>query len=172
VIDEQGKLWGRINVIDLTVLLLVLLVGAGFLGLRGEQTSKAQTAQAKPIPLEFDMLIRGLSIGNPEALLKSGDRPRIIIRNQPAGQVLVKTVKIIPNLIPVALPSGKISYVPDVASPYSRDILLTLSADAQMTDDGAVVGGTKLKVATPIEVETARYDIKGSVIDLRELDAK
>ncbi|WP_218081647.1 DUF4330 domain-containing protein [Anthocerotibacter panamensis] len=172
MIDEQGKLWGRINVIDLAALVLLLLVAVGFFGLRGVQNSTAQTTQNKPVFLEFQMLVRGLSIADPEQLLKAGDRPRIIIRNQPAGQVLLAQVKVLPNTLPVGLPNGKINYVPDINSPYSRDILMTLRAEAQMTDDGAVVGGTKLKVATPIELETARYDIKGSVIGIHQVTAK
>ncbi|WP_287127777.1 DUF4330 domain-containing protein [Candidatus Cyanaurora vandensis] len=165
MIDKQGRLWGRVSVIDLTAVLLVGMVVLGWVW-RGSQT-QAQTPQVKAIPLEFDMLVRGLSIGNPQAEFKPGATPRVVIRNQPAGQVTILRVKLIPNVLPVVLPSGKVSYVADQSSPYSRDILLTLVAQAQMTEDGAVVGGTKLKVATPIELEAARYNIKGSVIDLR-----
>jgi len=167
VIDEQGRLWGRVSVIDLAAALLVILAVGGFWTVRIFQSSQAQTTQAKTIPLEFDLLIRGLSIGNPERELKVGDTPRVVIRNQPAGQVTIRSIKIIPNVIPVVGAGGQVQYVPDLSSPYSRDILITLTATAQMTEDGAVVGGTKLKVATPIELETARYNIKGSVIDLR-----
>jgi len=168
VIDNEGKLWGRISVIDLGALLLIFLVGAGFLGLRGSNRSEAQTPEAMK-PLTFKMLVRGLSIEQPKQLFKVADQPRIIIRNQPAGQVTIRGIQIFDDLVPVVLANGKITYVPDGGSPYSRDILLTLEAQAQITEDGAVVGGTKLKVATPIELETSRYDIKGSVINVADV---
>ncbi len=171
MIDAQGRLWGRINIIDFGALLLLLLVIGGFLGLRGVRSTTAQRTQATTL-LEFDVLVRGLSVGDPNSLFKVGDKPRIIIRNQPAGQLTIRKLKIIPNVFPVVRANGSLEYVPNMASPYSKDILITLMADAQMTDDGAVVGGTKLKVATLIELETARYDIKGSVIDLREVAKK
>jgi hypothetical protein len=162
VIDEQGKLWGRISIIDLGALLIVLLVGAGFLGLRGGTV--AQTTQQPMEALTFKMLVRGLSIEKPKELFQPGDQPRVIIRNQPAGQVTIKAVQIFDNTVPILQANDKITYVPDGGSPFSRDILLTLEAQAQQTVDGAVVGGTKLKVATPIELETKSYAIKGSVI--------
>ncbi len=156
--------------IDLGALLMVLLAVGGFWLFKNVGTSAAQPAQAQTVTLEFNMLIRGLSIGDPERVLKVGDRPKVIIRNQPAGQVVIQKIQLIPDLLPVVRPNGTIEYVPDKSRPYSRDILLVLKTEAQITPDGAVVGGTKLKVATPVELETSLYSIKGSVIDLKTVD--
>jgi len=50
---------------------------------------------------------------------------------------------------------------------YSADMLMTLGGNAQITDDGPVLGNNKVKIGTPIEVEGLTYRFNASIVEVR-----
>ncbi|MFM7561058.1 DUF4330 domain-containing protein, partial [Cylindrospermopsis raciborskii] len=50
--------------------------------------------------------------------------------------------------------------------------LLTLEGKAQVTDNGPVLGNSKVKIGMPFELEGFNYNFKASVIDIRLKDGK
>lgn len=166
MIDQQGRVFGRFNLIDLTVVLVaaLFLLGVGLARsghagvnkqLRGEGTA------------EFDLFIRG-GITDP-AIFKVGDKTFITIRNQPYAALTIRQVKVTPRTITMPAPGGVRAY-PDPSEPYSKDVLLTLREKAQLTDDAIVLGGNKIKVGVPIDIEGFKYRLRGSIVDVRLVD--
>jgi Domain of unknown function (DUF4330) len=49
---------------------------------------------------------------------------------------------------------------------------LTLASKAQITKDGPVLGGEKVKVGTPLELDGPAYNFSSSVIAVRIKDKK
>ena len=49
-------------------------------------------------------------------------------------------------------------------------MLITLTDDAQITDNGPVFGNSKVKVGTQIEIEGELYDFYTSTVDVRILE--
>jgi hypothetical protein len=47
------------------------------------------------------------------------------------------------------------------------DLLVTLAGKAQVTNNGPVIGNSKLKIGVPVELEGFNYDFTGAVIDIR-----
>jgi hypothetical protein len=171
ILDARGRLFGKVSLLDLGALAVILLVIVGIFivpGTSGTSTI-AQIADTKPI--EVDVIVRGLSILDPQILLKELARTKkanIIIRNQPYGQVDVKTVQQLPKTLVMPQPDGSAKVVPDPRTDtYSTDLRLTLGGKAQITKDGAVLGNNKIKIGTPIELEGFNYDFNASVIDIR-----
>ncbi|MEN9217035.1 MAG: DUF4330 domain-containing protein [Gloeomargarita sp. HHBFW_bins_162] len=166
-IDQQGRIGGKISVIDLAALLVVLLVVVGIVGVPGRTGSVAQVSPSQPV--EIDMMVRGLSIARPEELIKRGDKASFIVRNQPSGTLEIKNLTIFPPQVEVPQPDGSVKFLEDNRSQtrFLRDMMITLAGTAQIADGGAVLGNTKIKVGVPVELEGAKYNLRGSVMDLR-----
>ena len=169
ILDSKGRLFGKVSLLDVGAALVILLVIVGIFFFPGTSGSVAQLSDKQPI--EVDVLVRGLSVGNPPALInqfKTQKKTNIIIRNEPYGQVDIKAVKELPRTILVPQPNGSIKEIPDPrANSFSTDMLMTLGGQATMTKDGPVLGNSKIKIGTPVQLEGTNYSFNVSVIDVR-----
>lgn len=173
-LDAKGRLYGKISILDLGALLVILVVIVGIFlvpGTSGTSTI-AQIANTKPI--EVDVIVRGLSIRDPQILLDELNRTKktnIIIRNQPYGEVDVKSVQQLPKTLVIPQPDGSTKVVPDPRTDtYSADLRMTLGGKAQITKGGPVLGNNKIKIGTPLELEGFNYNFNSSIIDIRIQD--
>jgi len=170
ILDRQGRLFGKVSILDVGAIAVILLAGVGlFLVPNNTGTSIAQIVAADIKPVEVEMMVKGLTVADAENLIKVGESANITIRNQPRGQVGIKAVKIITPRVVVPKPDGTIATVPDprLSEIYSRDFAITLEAKAKVTEDGVIFGSEKVKVGTPVEIESAKYIMRGSVIGVR-----
>jgi hypothetical protein len=170
ILDSQGRLFGRVSILDVGAALVILLVVVGIFIFPGTSGSVAQIGSAKPV--EVDLIVRGLSVRNPQTLfgqgLSKGGKIKIIIRNQPAGEVGIKSVRPLSRTVLVPQPDGSIKALTDPRpDQFSTDMLLTLEGQAQITKDGFVVGNKQLKIGTTVELESKNYDFNATVIDIR-----
>ncbi len=171
ILDSRGRLFGKLSILDVGAALVILLVVVGIFFFPGTSGSIAQVG-APTKPVEVDVLVRGLNVGNPQELfqqgLKAGGKSNIIIRNQPHGEIGIKSVKQLPRTTLVPQPDGSVKELPDSRSDqFAMDMLLTLDGKAQITETGPVVGNSKLKIGDQIELEGFNYDFKASVIGIR-----
>lgn len=171
ILDSKGRLFGKVSILDLGAALVILLVVVGIFFFPGTSGSVAQVG-APTKPVEVDLIVRGLNVRDPQQLFNQGFRPggktNIIIRNQPHGQIDIKSVKQLPRTILVTQPNGSLKELPDPRpNIYSTDMLLTLGGNAQITDNGPVLGNSKIKIGAPLELEGFNYDFNATIIDLR-----
>lgn len=171
ILDNQGRLFGKLSLLDVGAALVILMVLFGIFFYPGTAGSIAQVG-AKTKPVEIDVIVRGLSASNPEGLIKDFQDSKtlnIIVRNQPSGKVDVKSVDVLPRTVPVPQPDGKVLALPDPRPEvkYSTDLLLTVGAKAQITENGPVIGTSKVKIGTPIEMEGLRFNVTGGIVDVR-----
>ncbi len=174
ILDSQGRLFGKVNILDLGAALVILLVVVGIFFFPGTSGSVAQVGTPTQ-PVEVDVVVRGLGVSDPQELfnqgLKAGGQSNIIIRNQPHGEIGIKSVKQLPRTTPVPQPDGSIKELPTPkADRYSLDLLLSLDGEAQITNKGPVVGNSQLKIGDQIELEGFNYHFKASVIGIRIKD--
>jgi Domain of unknown function (DUF4330) len=172
ILDSKGRLFGKISVLDIGAGLIILMAVVGLLF----GNSAAQVA-ANVQPIEVDVIVRGLTVRNPQELVKSlADQKKtsIIIRNQPYGEVNVLKVENLPRSVAVPQPDGTVKSFADPRPElqYTVDMLITLGGDAQITPDGPVLGNSKIKVGTPIELEGQTYRFMSPVVGVRILDKK
>jgi len=50
---------------------------------------------------------------------------------------------------------------------FTLDMMITLAGDAQITDDGPVLGNNKVKVGTPLELEGQTFRFNAPVVGVR-----
>jgi hypothetical protein len=172
ILDSKGRLFGKFNILDLGAVLVILLVILGIFIFPGGSSAQVGSEMK---PVEVDLIVRGLNVRDPEVLfsenLKKGNKINIVIRNQPHGKIDIKSVQQLPRTVMVPQPDGTLKELPDIKSnSFSTDMLLTLSGKAQITDNGPVIGPSKLKIGVPIELDGFNYNFNGTVIDVRIKD--
>jgi hypothetical protein len=169
ILDSKGRLFGKVSILDLGAALVILIVVVGIFFFPGTSGSVAQLNEKKPI--EVDVLVRGLSVRDPAELINQFNKQKktsIIIRNEPHGQIDIKSVKELPRTILVPQQNGTVKELPDPRSnSFSTDMLMTLSGQATLTKDGAVLGNSKIKIGTPVQLDGMDYNFNASVIDVR-----
>ncbi len=170
ILDSQGRLFGKLSILDVGAALVILLVVVGIFFFPGTSGSVAQLGVTTK-PVEVDVVVRGLSIRNPQELIKefqTKKKTNIIIRNQPYGLVDIKSVKELSRSVVVPQPDGSVKALPDPRKDtFSTDMMITLAGKAQITANGPVLGNNKIKVGMPIELEGFDYNFNSSVIDVR-----
>ena len=171
ILDSKGRLFGKINLLDLGAALVILLVIIGIFVFPGTTGSVAQV-NTKTVPIEVDLAVRGLNVRDPQRLFErgftKGGKTNVIIRNQPYGQIGIKSVQVLPRTLTVSQPDGSVKELPDPrTNNFSTDILLTLEGKAQITDSGPVLGNSKVKIGTTFELEGFNYNFNSTVIDVR-----
>ncbi|MDB9311831.1 DUF4330 domain-containing protein [Spirulina sp. CS-785/01] len=175
ILDSKGRLFGKLSLIDLGAALVILLVIIGIFVIPGPSGSLAQVTTTQPI--EVDVLVRGLSIRDPDILLETFEetpQTNIIVRNQPSGSVEIKNVELIDRQIIVTQPDGTVITMPDPrtsAELFSHDLLFTLTGQAEITPNGPVLKKSQVKIGTSLELDGNIYNFRGSIIDVR-LDAE
>ncbi|NJP09931.1 MAG: DUF4330 domain-containing protein [Leptolyngbyaceae cyanobacterium RU_5_1] len=169
IVDSQGRLFGKISILDIGAVLIILLALIGIFIFPGASGS---IAQGKTQPVEVEVVVR-VAAQNTEDLLKEGDKTSIIIRNQPYGEVKIKSVKPLSDNVYIPLPDGKVKSLPDPRpeATLSKNLLVILAGNAQITKNGPVLGNNKIKIGTPIELEGFKYNFTNlNVRDVRILD--
>lgn len=172
IIDSKGRLFGKVSILDLAAVGVILLTVAGILFFPGTPVTKG-LAQGGLKPIEVELLVRGLSVGDFDALLaqfENEENASIVIRNQPAGTVKIVDVEPLPRTTPVPQPDGTVKALPDPRPEVAliQDMIVTFSSQAEVTDSGVVIDGAqKVKIGIPVRLEGTTYDFNGTVITVR-----
>jgi hypothetical protein len=170
-INQSGKLFGKINIIDFMSLALAVLVTAGMLAVQsGWHRTSGQMIQGEG-DIQYTILIRNLKTLQPD-LFQPGKKLSITIRNQPRGEVEILNAKFTPRRTSFMGPNGQLKTVEDPADPYGYDYLITLRDHAMFSRDGYVTEGIKVKIGLSIEVEGRNYRVPGTIVDVREVALK
>jgi hypothetical protein len=168
ILDSQGRLFGKVSILDVGAAMLILLVLLGVL-LPGT-TGFAQIGSTMK-PVDFDVILRGndlqnMKSPNPQAPVQAGEKTSLIIRNQPFGEVTVKFVTQMPRTVVVPQPDGSVKALPDPRpeAGLNADFLVTLTGEARMTPNGPVLGNNKIKAGTRVEIEGIDYNYSDLVV--------
>ena len=122
------------------------------------------TGAIQPIRVSVD--VRHLMAADPEGLMdaiREEGEVSLVIRNQPAGRLKLIGVEQFKSRLFSVLADGDVVQAdyPDPSIPVHARFLLEASGEAKPS--GVVVGGTKLKIGTPIELEGRLYRVNGTV---------
>ncbi|MDF0551711.1 DUF4330 domain-containing protein [Kamptonema sp. UHCC 0994] len=168
ILDSQGRLFGKLSILDVGATLIILLVVVGIFFFPGTSGSVAQVGVTTK-PVQIDVIALGLKGRNLQDLLKPGDKVNMIIRNQPYGQVDIKSVNLLTRTVVVPQPNGTAKALPDPREEesFSRNMMFTLEGKGQITKDGPVLGNLKIKIGNTVELEGFNYNFNASVIDVR-----
>ena len=169
ILDSQGRLFGKLSILDVGAALIVLLVAVGIFFFPGTSGGSVAQVGSSVKPVEIDAIAIGLKGTNVQDLFKSGDTINVIIRNQPSGQITIKSVKTLTRTLAVPQPNGTLKALPDPREEesFSKYMMFTLEGKGQLTENGPILGNTKVKIGTTLELEGKKYIFNASVIGVR-----
>ena len=128
------------------------------------------TGAVKPVQVSVD--VRHLVSADPEELLNAAREEaalNIVIRNQPAGRVTLVSVDDVTNPLVAVQPDGSIVVADAPSTALPRHARFVIEASAEINPSGVVIGGTKLKVGVPVELEGRLYRLNGVVSGVTQL---
>jgi len=162
----------KINLLDLFILLCIFFSITGYILARAEKTSLNKVIEGKE-KIGIEVYIPDVHQSDPKyakELFKTGDKSAITIRNRPYTQLeIIKTetkqkTALLPNL------SGSFKVIDDPTKNHIKDYYVTLADTALKTKDGFVIGGNKIKIGNPVELEGFNYRLNGKVIDIYSIE--
>lgn len=157
VIDDKGKLFGIINIIDLTVLLILalLVVGGGYkiLSSKPEVVSESEkvlvTIEVKEIR---QPTVDGMIVGD---MLYHYDKGNLF------GKIVDKKVENYKEAVPTS--DGKM-VLADVPGKYTAT--LTVESNATITDQVVIIGGEHTRIGTEFRLKNKNIAVFGTVLGI------
>jgi hypothetical protein len=157
----------RLNALDFSILvvLLVALLGFGLARAGHAGVDKVVKGNTK---ISIDVYIVGLKSTDTN-LFKVGDKSALTVRNQPVyPPMTITNVKSWGKQTAFLAPDGKKAVaMPDPTQPFAHDYVVTVDDEAEVTNDGYVLRGNKVKVGNQVELESFKYRAAGTVLDIR-----
>lgn len=165
LIDNKGKLFGIINIIDLSIFIIISSVIFGYFWVKTGHSGLNKIVKAEGVA-EVTIVIRGAKVMD-KSVFKKDEKPFITIRNQPYSNVEILDIKMTPRQMMFLAKDGtKTINFTDTTDLYAVDLVFTIKDKALLTDDGIVMGGNKIKVGIPIELEGFKYRLTGTVAEV------
>ncbi len=166
-IDSNGRLFGKVNVIDFSLLATLFLVALGIIAVQsGWHQTSGQVVKGETDIL-YTVVLRNVQTLKPD-LFQPGQKLSMTIRNQPRGSVLITDVKRIPRKMILPNHAGGYQVVDDPLDHHGYDYQITVRDHALITADGYVTEGVKVKIGMSIEVEGFDYRIAGLIANVQE----
>ena len=145
---------------------LIALAALGGVLWSPKLTNAVAKASGAVKPVQVSVDVRQLFSADPEQLLNAAREEaalNIVIRNQPAGRVTLVSVDDLTSPLTAVQPDGSIVFADPPSTALPRHARFVLEANAEIKPSGVVIGGTKLKVGVPVELEGRLYRLNGVV---------
>jgi hypothetical protein len=171
--DKIKEILKNFKIVDIIIFIFVLIaLGVGYTTFKGYRQTASKQIEATS-KIVFKVYMRGVTFSGEQIPIVKGDKTFISIRNVPYSDLDIVDVKTQRRQIVIPATSSKkfVIVVEDESQPDLYDVVVTLTDNAKITKDGAVVGGNKIKIGLPITLEGKDYRFTGSVSDIKVIDA-
>lgn len=157
IIDEKGNLFGKVNIIDILIVLIILggLIGVNYkLGLVKKLGAQSGTEQKAIVSL----WVKGISPYTVDAI-KEGDVVSELKSNNEIGTIIKKEIK--PTKEPASDASGKwiTSEVPG-----KSDVYITIETLSGPINDNLRLGSKDAKVGTTLDIKGPKFQVSSYII--------
>lgn len=155
LIDEKGKLFGLINIVDFLVLLAVLLVlGGAVYKFKGPGSGESTTRTVKVTVLAPAL--------RPEMLtsIKVGDR---MASGSSFTDVVIKDVTIRPAFSITTDSAGRRV---EAIDPYLKDLIVVVEGKTAISGATINLGGQEIRRSKDYYIKSLDYEFKGMILDV------
>lgn len=152
-------------VIIIAIVAILVMLGAVALG-ANKFFSKSPVLEEKDVL--FSVFFRGITITDTETPFKPDEDTFITIRNVPYTKLKIVNVVFDRRQTLVETEKrGTYKPVEDISQPCVFDFVVTVKDRAKVTEDGAVVGGNKIKMGIPVILEGRNYKFTGVISNVQ-----
>ncbi len=155
LIDGKGRLFGKINIVDLLIIVLVLSVAVAAYGFFFGGNEKQVLDTAKVV---YDFEITNVNQDFIDAIVPGGPI-RDSVRGNDLGRVVGKESRNA-TMLNEDLINGRY-VIADVPDAY--DVVITIEADANITPANIIVGGAEVKVGKKFFIKGKGFANQGFV---------
>lgn len=156
-IDERGRLFGVINVIDLAALLVLVVFVTKFAYPRVAASRGGVTE--KEIQVVF--LVTKVRFAT-ASVIRPGDEVREVKSNLFLGRVVDVVVKPMPTEVETA--DGRVVLAD---SPVYKDVWITVSGPGRISPNAIILGSQEIRIGTKVNLKTNLYAVESTVMEIR-----
>ncbi len=156
LINEKGKLFGLVNIIDLCVILIIAIIIAGGFKLFGNRWSSVKPNGTVKVQLE----VAGIRNESVEAL-KIGDALSFYDENTQFGKIAEK--KTAPYIETIQTSNNELV---KTESPDKYAVTLIVECDAYITDDVVIIGGQPTRIGNQFTLKNRTISVIGTVMQV------
>lgn len=157
-LDERGRLFGRVNIVDLMVLALVLIVAAR-LGLKSRVFRAVNPSTVKPV--EVVLVVEDVRQATADAM-QEGETVLNTKSNAVLGKLVKKEVR--PAQKEVQTADGRLVLA---ESPFKKDVYLTVRGEGQVTSNVIILGGAEMRVGASVAVKGLKFSVNSTVLGVK-----
>lgn len=171
VIDEKGRLFGKLNVIDLLALLLVAAVAVLLVVRMAKgRSSGLPTSDKDPVTIVYTVTVPNVQPESYEVVRRfvdksAGKTDQLMTGTQLLSGYVTDCVAV-PHISYTTDANGQVSAVPSSGEDKRLDLTFTLEATVTNTVTNAV-GSQEVRVGNSQYVKTAHFDFYGTILDAR-----
>lgn len=157
IIDEKGKLFGKVNLFDLFILsLLILIVVFGL----NKYTNKLDVRPVATKEITCKLFINNIRDVTRDTI-QVGDELTESETNGIMGEILEKEV--MASTKHVTTEAGK---VVNAEVPGRYDMLLTVKGQGIVTDEDIILGSKTIRLGAQIKVKTNKYEVSTTIFGI------
>jgi len=166
---RNGKFLGKFNIIDCTIIGVIFIMILSALIIKQGLFNPIHKISKGAKQVEFEVVTKAYDVTAQKEIFKVGDRTFITIRNVPYTKLeIVKVSKDAMKEMFFNYDRPEMPYlIKNVAYPTRFQYTITVKDYAQVTEDGVVVGGNKIKIGLPVDLEGFNYRVSGTVSNVR-----
>lgn len=167
ILDAKGKLFGKINLVDCVVLVVILaIVIAAAFKLTGSSVSDALNTGTDAVTIRYEVLCTQV---NPTTCDYAVTQIGAQLMN--SGEMIDATITdcvIEPHTDTVEAADGTLHYVENTTV---HDLRFTIEADVQFVANAYSVGTQELRVGKSHIVKTVGLEVSGTILSMEEVSA-
>ena len=143
-------------------MIIVVAALSGFAYIFMGQSPLKQKIQATG-EASVTIAIRGARIQDP-SIFKVNEKVFLTIRNQRYEPVIISDIAMMPRKTVFLNSKDQPVIIEDISSPELKDIDVTFTHNAEVTDEGIIMGGHHMKVGNSVELDAFGYRFNGSIM--------
>ncbi len=161
LIDEKGRLFGRVNVIDIAIILIIITVG--FVAAKFIFPDANKEVVTRKIEYDVELLHNTRELAE---MIKIGDEIRDSVKGEYLGKI-IKTEIRPTTMITANTDEGRFI---KAELPNLYDVIITLEASGKETENSIIAEGQEIKVGKRMYVKGKGYAGAGYILGIKAID--
>lgn len=163
LIDSRGRLFGKVNIIDLLVVVMIVLAAYGYWHTRASSAGLA-ALRGTDRQIEATFLVSNVRPATVD-VIKVGDKVNDSRTNTYLGEITA--VRVEPAEIAVTMPDGRIY---ESSSAIRKDVWVTLRGAGRVSPNAITLGSTEIRVGSQVSLKTNIFAVQSTTMAIKILD--